>query len=194
MDKKAIREAIRKKRKELSKEERDGRSERICRRIEGLREYEEAEIVYAYLAMSGEALLDALIEDAWRRGKTVAVPRVEGKEMGFYRLTDLEEVQISTLGIRESLGKERIEESRGALFLMPGLAFDRAMNRVGQGGGYYDRYLEKREFPLKLGVAFDFQILPEVPAGPHDRKADKIVTESEVYPPQEALQGRPITL
>ena len=193
MHKGELRREIRARRRRMSREEWTAGSERVCRRIQGLRQYEEAELVCAYLAMRGEVLLDGLIEDAWRRGKQVAVPRVLGQEMLFYRLESLEAVEISPLGIREPVaalpgsgppGEWKPAEPDGrALFLVPGVAFDRQLNRVGQGGGYYDRYLEKRPAAFKLGVAFAFQLYPYVPAEEFDVKLDGIAVESGVYMP-----------
>lgn len=190
MDKQELRGKIRAKRRAMPREEWLVKSEQVCRQIRALRAYEEAGIVYAYLAVRGEVLLDSLIEDAWRQGKRVAVPRVAGREMEFYRLTDFEAVELSPLGIREPVERaiwEPVErevwEAGGekTLFLMPGIAFDRAFNRVGQGGGYYDRYLAKYDMPFKLGVAFAFQVYPSVPAEEFDMKVDGIVTEAGAY-------------
>lgn len=178
MDKQELRRKIRAKRRAMTQEEWLAKSEQVCRRIQDLPAYGEAGIVYAYLAVRGEVLLDSLIADAWRRGKRVAVPRVAGREMEFCRLTDFGAVEISPLGIREPVEREVLEtDGERALFLMPGIAFDRAFNRVGQGGGYYDRYLAKYTVPFKLGVAFAFQIYPSVPVEEFDVKADGIVTE-----------------
>ena len=196
MDKGELRREIRARRRRMGQEEWTAGSERVCRRIQSLRQYEEAELVCAYLAMRGEVLLDGLIEDAWRRGKQVAVPRVVGQEMLFYRLESLEAVEISPLGIREPAAAlsgaglpeadsskewKPVETDGQALFLVPGVAFDRQLNRVGQGGGYYDRYLEKRPAAFKLGVAFAFQLYPHVPAEEFDVKLDGIAVESGVY-------------
>lgn len=67
------------------------------------------------------------------------------------------------------------------LILVPGLAFDRHGNRLGQGGGYYDRYLPSlRKDCLVVGIAFDEQIVDEVPCGPNDCKVDYIVTPTRI--------------
>ena len=64
--------------------------------------------------------------------------------------------------------------------IMPGVAFDRNNHRVGYGGGFYDRFLEKNPQIIRLAVAFDFQILEEVPIEPTDIFPQMIVTEREV--------------
>jgi len=65
------------------------------------------------------------------------------------------------------------------LVLVPGVAFDRAGNRIGRGGGFYDRLL-RRYSAVRAGICFDFQILETVPAEPHDCRMDRLVSESEI--------------
>lgn len=177
MDKRTIRAEIRKKRRALSPEEIAVRSERICRFLQTRREYQEAELIYAYLSMPGEVCLDTLLTAAWQQGKRTAVPRVHGREMTFYLLTNLSEVEQSPLGIREPRPLAAVTACSKTLFLMPGIAFDRAGNRVGQGGGYYDRYLSLHPMPHKWAVAFDFQVCETLPVEPHDIRADAVITE-----------------
>ena len=163
----------------LCEQERREKSRRICERIRGLPCYQDADLIFAYLAMKGEVLLDELIEDAWAGKKAVAVPKVSGREMEFYRLDTFKEVKAGFQGIREPVKKHPVQGMR-PLFLMPGVAFDRERRRVGHGGGYYDRYLERCPVPVKLGVTFDFQIFSQVPAEWFDVRADLVVTESEL--------------
>ena len=65
--------------------------------------------------------------------------------------------------------------------IMPGVAFDNANNRVGYGGGFYDRFLEKHPGILRVAVAFDFQVLEQVPTEPTDICPQIIVTQSKIY-------------
>ena len=60
---------------------------------------------------------------------------------------------------------------------MPGVAFDRKGNRMGRGRGFYDRMLKSTPNALKFGVAFDFQLLDDIPVEPHDVKMDRVITE-----------------
>ena len=63
---------------------------------------------------------------------------------------------------------------------MPGVAFDEQCHRVGYGGGYYDRYLEKHPGLIHIALAFEFQIFPEVPSEEHDIRPEMIVTENRI--------------
>lgn len=68
-----------------------------------------------------------------------------------------------------------------AMMVMPGVAFDRENHRVGYGGGFYDRFLEKHPCIRRVAVAFEFQMLPEVPTEPTDISPEIIVTEKSAY-------------
>ena len=67
-----------------------------------------------------------------------------------------------------------------AVMLLPGAAFDREGHRIGYGGGYYDRYLEQHAGHMTIALAYEFQILGEIPVGPYDKNVDLIVTEKRV--------------
>ena len=70
------------------------------------------------------------------------------------------------------------------LMLMPGVAFDEHCHRVGYGGGYYDRYLEKHPGLVHIALAFEFQVFPEVPFEAHDILPQMIVTETRMIRPE----------
>ena len=186
-DKQERRRHIRQTRRTMDEEAWRERSRSVCRIIHRTKAYQEAEILYAYLAVRGEVLLDELIEDALRAGKRVPVPRVEGENMVFCPIWDLEQVQVSPMGIREPTGEAERNENGNPkprekiLFLMPGIAFDRKGNRVGQGGGYYDRYLERNLMFCKVGAAFSFQMQEEVPTGALDIPVDAVASEDGLY-------------
>ena len=102
--------------------------------------------------------------------------------MRFYEITSFEQLAPGCKGIMEPAGGVCADGVQKALMIMPGVAFDEGRNRVGYGGGYYDRYLEAHPDFITVAVAFDFQVLPEVPADPHDRKPMFLVTESRTFP------------
>ena len=68
-----------------------------------------------------------------------------------------------------------------AMMIMPGVAFDEKCDRVGYGGGFYDRFLEKHPGICRVAVGFSFQILPEVPTEPTDIRPQVVVTEDKIY-------------
>ena len=139
-----------------------------------------AKHILAYADYNHEVMTRYIIEEAWKAGKEVAVPKVVGKDMVFYRLTDFSQLEPGYFGIPEPVRGE-IVKWEDALMVMPGVAFDPENNRVGYGGGFYDRFLEKHPDITRLAVAFDFQILDLVPTEPTDICPQIIVTQSKVY-------------
>ena len=99
--------------------------------------------------------------------------------MVFYKLTDFARLEPGYFGIPEPASGEIVDWPK-ALMIMPGVAFDRANHRVGYGGGFYDRYLEKHPQLERVAIAFSFQMLPEVPTEPTDICPQIIVTEEEI--------------
>ena len=139
-----------------------------------------------------------IILEALRTGKKVYVPKVEGDRMNFYRIRSMDHLRPGYKGIPEPVAQAVIaadnadehgksmelyeyvaEEMPHALMIMPGVAFDRENHRVGYGGGFYDRYLEKHPQLERVAVAFSFQMLPEVPTEPTDICPQIVVTEEE---------------
>ncbi len=179
MDKRELRHEVALRRAALSQEEWLAGSGRICERIEALTVYLQSDGAYAYMALPGEVLLDPLLEDAWRQGKRVCIPRVEGAQMRFFEITSLSDVTVGYQGIREPEGSKSVR-GRSPLFLMPSVALDGQMRRIGHGGGFYDRYLESNPMPVKVAPAFDFQVYARVPADSWDIRVDAVVTEERI--------------
>lgn len=152
----------------------------ITKRVTALPAFRRAGRVLAYADYNHEVITRYLIEEAWTAGKEVAVPKVVGKDMVFYRLRDFSQLKPGYYGIPEPEEGETVDWE-DALMIMPGVAFDRDNHRVGYGGGFYDRYLEKHPSLERVAVAFDFQILPEVPTEPTDIFPQIIVTERETF-------------
>jgi 5-formyltetrahydrofolate cyclo-ligase len=176
--KQAIRKQIFAARKTVSDAEVEAWSRQITERTAALTEFVQAKRILAYADYNHEVMTRFLIEAAWQAGKEVAVPKVVGKDMQFYLLKDFSQLEPGYFGIPEPAAGE-LTDWEEALMIMPGVAFDRQNHRVGYGGGFYDRYLEKHPRIGRLAVAFDFQILPEVPVEPTDIFPQWIVTEKE---------------
>ncbi|MCD7867836.1 MAG: 5-formyltetrahydrofolate cyclo-ligase [Clostridiales bacterium] len=155
-------------------------SRRITEQLTAMSVYREAERILAYADYNHEVMTRFLIEAAWRDGKKVAVPKVVGKEMVFHRLEDFSALVPGYYGIPEPASGE-IVDWEDALMLMPGVAFDPELHRVGYGGGFYDRFLEKHPQVKRVAVAFSFQILPAVPVEETDIFPQAIVTEERTY-------------
>lgn len=180
-EKKEIRKKIFKARKEHTDAWIRENSLRITEALTQLPEYRNAERIMAYADYNHEVITRYIIEQAWKDGKEVAVPKVFGKDMVFYRLTDFSQLESGYFGIPEPKGDGETVSWEEAMMVMPGVAFDVNCNRVGYGGGFYDRFLEKHPEVCRVAVGFSFQILPEVPTEPTDIRPQVIVTEENIY-------------
>jgi len=100
--------------------------------------------------------------------------------MDFHRWSLLESLKINKYGIPEPVIENIVYPD---ILLIPLVAFDKNLNRLGYGGGYYDRLitkLSKKKKILKIGLAFSFQKVDKVPTNKYDQKLDYIVTERNI--------------
>ena len=179
-EKKLIRKKIFAARKSCTDEEVEKWSRMITERVTKLPEFQNSSRILAYADYNHEVMTGFIIEEAWKAGKEVAVPKVVGQDMVFYNLIDFSQLEKGYFGIPEPARGEIIQWEE-ALMIMPGVAFDRENHRVGYGGGFYDRFLEKHPQIKRLAVAFDFQILDEVPVEPTDISPEIIATETFTF-------------
>lgn len=124
-----------------------------------------------YLAARDEITIDAYIERMLRAGVVVVAPRWDGSTYRLSRLAGLDghSLRRGPMGIREPVGDDVVSPSAVRAWIVPGLAFTRSGRRLGYGGGWYDRLLaEAPPDAVKLGVAYPFQILADIPSEPHD--------------------------
>lgn len=176
-------------RDEIPAQERIRRSEKIVKKLTGHTCYREVQALLTYVSFRSEADTISLIERAFADGKAVFVPRVAGREMDFFRIRALSDLEEGYHGILEP--QNHITEVYAplvgkAIMCMPGAAFDRAHHRIGYGGGYYDRYLSGLSEQAKntictAALAYDCQILQEIPWDSHDICPEWIVTETEIF-------------
>lgn len=186
MDKKELRKFMKKKRSSISIDRILIYSAEITGRIMKMREYEEADVILAYVSFSSEVDTHMLINDAIKAGKRIAVPKVEGDIMNFYYVNDFSELKPGAYGILEPEPTNPVEfkESAKYLLLLPGVAFDDDFNRLGYGGGYYDKFTASHDdFNLfTVMPAYELERVSDgVPYEAHDTKPDCIVTELNIY-------------
>ena len=141
-EKRLIRKQIFAVRKQCTDQQIEDWSRRLTKQVLKLPQFLQADRIMAYADYNHEVMTRFIIEEAWKAGKEVAVPKVVGKDMIFYRLTDFSQLAPGYFGIPEPVGSEAVDWE-DALMIMPGVAFDRENHRVGYGGGFYDRFLEK---------------------------------------------------
>ncbi len=158
-------------------------SERVCRRIMMLQQFADARIVGAYLAMAGEVNLDAAIAHGRRLGKRFCVPALcrETDQYAWAWFCPGNAVSHGRWNVPEPADPCWIEEATIVdLILVPGLVFDTAGGRLGQGGGHYDRLLRQVPARWRMGVAFEEQVVPQVPQDPWDVRMDGLVTNTRI--------------
>lgn len=142
----------------------------------------EAPIVAGYRSVRGEVDLDAALVLLAERGTVVTVPRVADDQLEFLPWSPDAEVAPGSFGIREPVGGEAVPFARHSVVLTPLVAFDRTGQRLGQGGGYYDRAMSGSgpTRPVMIGVAHAFQEVERVPTEPWDQPLDAVITEDEI--------------
>ena len=179
MNKEAYRKKILQTRKDLSAAFLTENSRGILSRLTETKAYKNAAAVYTYIGCRGEVLTEELLARCREDGKKTAVPCIEGDEMVFRYVSDETEWKRGALGIPEPVAAERASDE-APLFVVPGLVFTKQGERIGHGGGYYDRYMKTSD-GVKCGIAFSFQIEDEIPVDAHDVPVDMVITEKEVH-------------
>lgn len=180
--KKKLRREVLARRDALTKEERERGKFLITERLLGHQWYYLSDTILGFVSYGSEICTTEILENALRDGKKVYVPRVEGREMQFYRIGSLTELQKGYKGIPEpEENTERyVFEPEGAakcLLLMPGSVFDPFGNRMGYGAGFYDRYLADKEALRLRSIAIGFrcQQAEEVPMEETDLKPYQVI-------------------
>lgn len=117
--------------------------------------------------------------DKWHGTKQFYLPRVNGVNLDILPY-DKSRLRLGAFQIEEPQGDDVADVSEIEMIVVPGVAYDRKGNRVGRGKGYYDRLLATSR-AVKVGLAYDFQMVDEIDAEPHDVRVDVVITERGVY-------------
>ena len=175
MDKKELRKAIREKKRAMSAEEIEQKSQALTEAFLRSAAYQSAKTIYGYLPYNQEVRTVPMLEQALRDGKRVAVPKCYGDEMRFIYMVDLSAVEKGYAGIPEPIADEPVADDESALVLMPGMAFDPQGHRIGYGGGFYDKFLAKAPDHPTLALCYDFQVLPHLETEEFDIPVDTVI-------------------
>ena len=188
MEKTVLRKEMKRLRRIMSDEERKIKDKKIFENLIRLSSFREKKWFYIYVSYKTEAdtknIIKYLLELKYKREIHVAVPKVLGDEMEFFEIDSLDELKKSCMGILEPDNDNKADASN-AVMILPGLAFDKEHSRLGYGGGYYDKYLDRygvRKF-LKIGTCYDFQMqkYDRIEVEDNDMKVDMIVTDKAYY-------------
>jgi 5-formyltetrahydrofolate cyclo-ligase len=153
-----------------------------CTRLAALETFRHASVVMLYMPLPTEIDLTPAAIRCFRHGQTVCVPRVDwkGRDMVPVEISsfDDEVMEIDDHGVRTPREGRPVVPHVIDMVIVPGLAFDPNGNRLGRGGGFYDRFLRRlRRSATTVGLAFDAQIIDEVPADDRDFAVSTIVTD-----------------
>lgn len=177
-DKAALRARVRQVRAALEPAYRADASLSICATIAALSAVTEARVVMVYGAAPDEVDLTELAERLRASGIRTLYPKVSSDQIVAIEVVDEAKLVDGYRGIREPVG-EPVDPSIIDVVIVPGLAFDTTGGRLGQGKAYYDRFLPRTQ-ARRVAVAFDAQVVEQVPREPHDLLMHTIVTERRV--------------
>lgn len=183
MEKKQCRKKIQKKIAVLTKEYNEEASQKIFAFLCEMEVFQKAKSIFCFVGTPSEIDTHSIIQYAWKHHKKVAVPKcLEKGHMEAYIITKEEDLEVGKFGIMEPkeeckvLMPEQID-----LIILPCLSCDRKGNRLGYGGGYYDRYLE-RCIGVRVVICREKLMLDEIPSETFDQKGDFLVTEKGIFP------------
>jgi 5-formyltetrahydrofolate cyclo-ligase len=169
----------------MSDEQRRIASSNACARLCGLEAFEHAGVVMMYMPLANEIDITPAALRCFQRGKSVCVPKVDWArgEMNPVEITSLDDhvLDCDEHGLRSPKICRPVLPTTIDLVVVPGLAFDPQGNRLGRGGGYYDRFLRRlKPGVTTVGLVFDQQIIDAVPAEESDVAVDIVVSDRRV--------------
>lgn len=181
LDKSAIRAAALAARAALTEKDRLRASAAVVHRLHAMPELAACRTIVVFAPFGTEIAIDPWIEDRIASGIGVFLPFVDGADLGIARVRNLSSgVVPGWRGVREpppaTRRPARVDRVEG--FVVPGVAFDATGARLGYGGGHFDRLLSRASDTAHfVGVAFDSQLVGQLPHEPHDVRMHHLVTD-----------------
>ncbi|MDE6089426.1 MAG: 5-formyltetrahydrofolate cyclo-ligase [Duncaniella sp.] len=175
MKKDDIRRHVKARKTLLSEEEKLSAAERVFGLLEKTADFILSDRILMYHSLPDELSTRAFIRK-WSGRKHFYLPRVNGVNLEILPY-DESQLALGSFHIEEPTGNDTTAITDMEMIVIPAVAYDRAGNRVGRGKGYYDRLLTDSR-ARKIGVAYDFQLMDEIDAEPHDVRVDVVITEN----------------
>lgn len=145
------------------------------RQVEAQPEFQHSHVALLYWSMADEVQTHSFVE-RWYKQKTLLLPCVDGDDLRLRQYTGPEcMVAGEQFGIGEPSGPEWTDLQAVDFIMVPGVAFDHNGNRMGRGRGFYDRLLKSTPNAVKIGVAYNFQMLDTIPVEPHDVSMNLVI-------------------
>jgi len=166
-------------------DERKSKSQIICQKLQDLPEFQKAQTVMLFLNFRDEVETTALAEATIAGKKRLVLPRCAPQGILIpFEVCDLTaDIEAGAWEIREpKLTNGKVAPSEIDIIIVPGAGFDLYGNRLGYGGGFYDRFFMLLN-PLtpRVALGFECQVIEQVPVDKHDFKMTMLITENEVY-------------
>lgn len=156
------------------------KSKKITEQLLHLSEYLNAEHILFYVSTPEEVDTHSAIKEALTSGKKVYVPKIVGDILAICPIYDFHQLEPGEYGILEPCkNSETAEALKMDLIVIPGVGFDHRGHRLGHGKGHYDRLL-KATRGFKVGLAFEEQLVPELPIEEHDVPVDALLTDQNL--------------
>jgi 5-formyltetrahydrofolate cyclo-ligase len=175
------------KRKSLSQFEVEQKSKLVISKLKDLEVYKKSKTILAYLNTQNEVITTDFISECIKEGRAVYLPVVlkEQNQLEFYRVFNVNtDIHLGKFRIYEPAANpnNRVGLEAIDVVIVPGIAFDTKKNRLGYGGGYYDRFLKDLAPEVtKIGLGFDLQIIDEIPVESFDISMNIVITEKRWY-------------
>lgn len=145
--------------------------------------YQSANTIFTFVSFGSEVDTHGIIKYALTNNKTICVPKTSKKNgIEVFSINGFDDLEVGYFKILEPIaGCEKVNPNKIDLILMPGLAFNRVGDRIGYGGGFYDRFLENVSAQVdKIALAYHFQLVDNIPTTENDMQIDGIITNEAV--------------
>lgn len=156
----------------------------ITDKIVNMEVYKKSKVIFIYMDFKNEVMTIELIKKMLSENKRVAIPYTDTKNTVLIpsEIISVDDLILNPFGYFEPKNIEVVNIEDIDLVIVPGVVFDKNLNRIGFGKGYYDRVLNNmRSDAVKLAVAHEFQVLESIPSEEHDVKMDMVITEKNEW-------------
>ena len=179
-DKENLRSSLKKKRDGLSEEFRFKKSEKIVNFLRNINEFKQSKTIFCYVSYKSEVETFSLIDYILESDTDLFVPKIISRtKMIAVKLDDIANLEFDDIGILTPKSNKILSEKVDAV-ITPGIGFTKKGGRLGYGRGYYDRWFSINEVKTKIGIAFEEQVVMNLPLEKTDVNMDIIITEKEI--------------
>ena len=179
MKKSELRKEIKNRKRQFTSQQLSELSFVVVMRLLAHQRLKDARTVMLYYSLPDEVYTHTLVDALLASGKRVLLPRVTGEGTMELRLyTGPQSLEQGAYNIMEPVGEVFTDYAQIDLAVIPGVAFDRQLNRMGRGKGFYDRLLPQLGDAYKIGICFDFQLVESIECEEHDIKMNEVISNT----------------